>query len=248
MKTKRILIAVLTAALFTAFMIACSVPLEDTSLVVVEKAKEAKEAKEKPAPNGKIRVKLNVVSPETNARTVKPDLSGVTMADFHYFLLKVYDNSGTLMDVDAPFDNFFVFADFAEDLVIDGPDGNYDFLIIACDSNTGTIKYLACGMDTARLYIVLKQIVGDAPSGYLGTGTFSWDVDESLLTDGEFTTAILTLDTFAAANQVTADLLHKDGEDDFDQNTGSNSNIPSGYYKMVCTGNSPCLCRFYVYL
>ncbi|GBU27766.1 hypothetical protein R84B8_01307 [Treponema sp. R8-4-B8] len=229
MKTKKILFAVFTAALVTALMIGCNVLPDDTSLEVV-KVKQ-------PAPDGKVLVRLNPVDENSNARTIRPDLTtGISqVSDFPYFIMTVHDTSagsGVNMDLDnTPFEGYFEYTAFADDLTLD-IDTEYIITVTACSTNNpSTTNYLAWGTGTidttseTDVTIVLHQIVGDV-LGYEGTGTFSWKVPTAALTTGGYETATLKLDTFANFNKLTEDLLTGNN------NNGTNATIPSGYYKM----------------
>jgi len=197
---------VLTVALFTAFMIACNVPLEDTSVEIV------KEAKEKPVvPKGKIKVRLSLADSGLGARTVYPTGTGayVRASDFPFFLLKVYNGATDVTPNAAPFNTYFIYSDFDTTLVLDGDagtSGHYYFAVIACDSDHAPISpapvpvYLAFGSREwvieadnvtedpnddlpdviPNVTITLSQIVGDVPSKFStfnGNGKFAWNLD-----------------------------------------------------------------------
>jgi len=227
MKTKKIVITVLTVALITAFILGCSVPLDDTNLGVIKETKSA--------PEGKTLVRLNLVGSDSKALTVKPNLSGVTISSFPYFLL-IVDNISTTSEIfdQSPFDDYFEYADFSNDLLLTTGDV-YHFIVIACsDNDDSTVKYLAWGEDTETISgsgdtitIVLSEIVGNIPTAhdeYNSTGTFKWD-----LSSYSYDTANLTLTSLATSTAVST----IDGLDVATTASTGSEDIPSGYYTLT---------------
>jgi len=232
MKTKKILIAVLTAALVTAFMIGCSIPLEDTNLEIVK-------VKEQPAPDGKIKIKLNVGNSVSTARTVRPNTGYYDDLDkFPYYLLFIFDDD-TGFDVpitDPTFISYFESTDFDTDLTIGTTSTTtFTFILIACSANDGTEDYLAWGMDSKKITgsndfvnIVLHGIAGDIPSDYdqfNGKGEFAWNLNVAA-----YPTANLTLYPISDPSSPALN--------NFDLKTSGNHisskpNIDSGYYRMI---------------
>jgi len=243
MKTKITFFAVLTVTLVAALIIGCNVLSDDTSLIVGQKEQQDEQS----GSDGLVKVRFNIGNSKSNARTVLPDLdkyNGTDPSVFEFFLLKVFNyNTHAPIDISlTPFDGYFEYDTFEDEELTGLANGRYVFLVVACDSDGGTmgtdpIHYLAWGTDDVTISgtdvevtIELKEIVGNIPSdygNYNGTGTFAWYPKV-----GAYTTALLT---FAPINDQTNLIID---EKDLKSNSGANNDgsddtIPSGYYVMI---------------
>jgi len=229
MKTKKILIAVLTAALFTAFVIGCNVPLDNTNLDI---------GKAQPAPDKKVEIRFNIVDSKSNARTIRPDTSSYqSVEDFDYFWLTVHNDDQSYDEslIATPFNGCFSYAAFSTgSLTVTDPGDTYTFTLLVSNDNLGdaTTKYLAWGITTklipigfdGTVDIELKEFAASGPSGYDGDGTFAWDVTGVVGLAANYTTVELKLYTLGGILKYTKDLLTFQ--------TG-NENFESGYYRMA---------------
>jgi len=183
MKTKKILFAVLTAALVTAFIIGCITPLEET---------KPGANKVKSVPEGKALVNLKLGS---SARTILPDPDSAysDATDFTHFKLTVYDTDALdYVALDPPFDNIFAIGlvyntgTWTFDVELQS-NTEYEFKILAFDSAGpgGTTNPVAWGEKTVTIdptnsgsdsvALELHEIFLDVgASGY--KGTFSWSL------------------------------------------------------------------------
>jgi len=232
MKTKKTLLAVLTAVLVMALIISCANPFENEN--------PNGNNEQLPVPEGRTLVRLSFGN--SNARTIYPDTSAfVDPEDFGNFILKVVNTSDNATETLAtPFDDYCVYTDFdvGGSGVFDLTSGkNYTFTIYAFvdDSETFDLddplscKPIAMGSKSvtnlstsnAGIVIELNEIINGT-----NTGTFAWDVD---VATNDYATASLTLATVAAPGTAvrTIDLVAN--------STDSDPTIPSGYYRMVIT-------------
>jgi uncharacterized repeat protein (TIGR02543 family) len=225
MKTKKIVIAAVTAVLVTALIIGCNILQEDSSNITL--------GKKQPAPSGKTSVRINLG--HSNARTIRGDTSSITDEnDFDNFLLLIYDEdaNAAVTSLPPPFDTYCVIGDFIATNTIDlTSETEYTFTVIAFLSGDPVAwgydnKTITGTSDTIN--ITLKQIVGDAPTSYNGTGTFTWNPDVSA-----YATAKLSLAPISSGTNLTdfdeLDLIDNGGAD----NDGTDNTIPSGYYRMI---------------
>ncbi|WP_461256400.1 InlB B-repeat-containing protein [Treponema sp. R80B11-R83G3] len=197
MKTKKTIIAVLAAALVTALFIGCNVlPLEEQNLNNVQK---------QPAPDGKVRVRINLGNKQSNARTLLPDTDEYAdPSDFPYFVLFIYSQTGSdyvSVPTSSPIASkpsvtpytYITYDAFATDLLL--TPGKFSFTVFACSANDGSEDYLAWGEtdDSANsnlitisgtndeVNITLKEIVGASISStwtdFVSAGKFSWLID-----------------------------------------------------------------------
>lgn len=213
MKTKKIIIAVLTAALVTAFIIGCMAPMDGASGVV---------GGPQSAPAGKTSVRLNLVTPrDSKARTIMPDEVGtLTIDDLTEFDVKVTvqpagtapspDPSETGVDIDWFLDEILLTGGLNYKIVVKG---YYGGKIIA--SGEATITALTGNVTET---ITLREIVdGDSD------GTFVWDITLPSAPN-LYDTAILTY-TNLADSSVTDDI-------DLLVTPASDVDIPSGTYEV----------------
>jgi len=267
MKTKKTIIAVLTAALVTAFIIGCNVPLDDPNL-------DSGVGEKQSTPDGKTRVRISLgnSNSNSNARTILPDTSAYDAASkFAKFLLFVYDDTGgqyeklpnstdSITSIDPSDDAtfvFFTYDKFSTDLLLT-TDHFYTFTVFACSSsgdfqawgesddgaNNTSIEINNDGSDLIN--IKLKEIVSSMPTEwntFISNGKFSWKVTGL----SSYDTAVLSLKKIGGVafpiggpNVTSVDLKALGG-------IGSVSNVPSGYYTMLLQlGGSPKFQTFYV--
>jgi len=236
MKTKKVLIAVLTAALVTAFIIGCDVLSDITNLDT---------GTEQSAPDGKVNVRINVGNSKSNARTILPTTDDYNdPGDFAYFLLFVHDDTANsnVSLTSTPFNSYFQYSAFTNSITLTAAH-YYTFTVFACNNNAGnaTTRYMAWGASESTeinnntsdaVNIELKEIIGTTLPGtwsaYDTDGTFSWNPNVSA-----YEIALLTLTSVKTGLPVVGgvnglDLLDNSGAD----NDGS-IEIPSGYYTLV---------------
>jgi len=225
MKTKKTLIAVLTATLIvTAFVIGCNVQLDNTD----------SDNWDKTAPEGKTKVRLNLASFNSKARTLAPSSASfpTSLTDFDHFILEIYDETNLAsVTPNSPFDGDFYETDLTSDtLTVELATGaDYTFTIIGYKSATEAIAIGILKEENisaaATLSITLKEIVNGT-----GTGTFAWTGLNTTFLDPvaggalAYTTATLTLTNLGAGASPSPATL-----------TAANGSLTpvSGYYKMV---------------
>jgi len=264
MKTKKTIIAVLTAALITAFFIGCNVPLDDLNLDLGKKTS---------VPDGKTRVRINLGDSKQNARTILPDTSYYTNASkFAKFLLFVYDDTADTGDYEKlPTANpitsdpskpstfiYFTYDKFSTDLVLTNTH-YYTFTVFACNSDedfqawgvsddgAGNSSIEITGTND-EVNIKLKEIIGSMPTDwntFVSNGKFSWDLSD-LLDDYEIATLSLAEIGGGAINlddpNASIDLLTSGNE------KSSVSDVPVGYYTMVLQLGAPTSYKQTVYV
>jgi len=236
MKTKKFLIAVLTAALVTAFMVSCTIPLEDTSPEVVKV-----KVKEQPAPDGMVNVWINVGNSKSNARTVMPTTTGYEyLEDFPFFLLFIYDDSSSA-DVSltsTAFEGFFEIDAFDNPITLTA-DNYYTFTVFACnnDADDTTTRYMAWGSSASTLInddaddtvqIELKEVIDLAGvwSAYNTKGAFHWNPDVSA-----YETALLTLTPLSTPSTPVPTINELNLK--IALNNGKTEALDNGYYIMI---------------
>jgi len=236
MKTRKTVIAVLTAALIAALIIGCIAPLDtansnagDEDLFV---------------PEGKTLVRLSLGDSNSGERTIKPDPSSAypAISNIPYFLLTVHNDStnANVSLTSTPFATYCNYATFSSTNTIPLDSGkNYTFLVLACNNNVGdsTTKYVAWGSaeitgltgSSVNVPITLKEISGDAKnfdnSAIDSQGTFSWNFGTTLNSYG---TATLTLTALAGG---TTSITNLDVKTTPTNNTGVA--LASGFYRMI---------------
>jgi hypothetical protein len=240
MKTKKAVIAVLSAVLVIAFIIGCNVQL----------GPDAGE-EQQPAPDGKTWVKLNIVDSKSNARTIIPNTSGYNdLSDddqFDHFNVFVTLSDNTDVTPDDPFDwtADLSYTDITTEAMALEPGITYTFTVIALKDTPsyGSIKLAMGKNDLAvtgggpnTLSITLKEIVDGE-----GQGTFA--VSSSNI--ATYSTAELTLYSFAEDDSAFADELDPGTGDyvtDIDIKTYAGPfTVPSGYYRMtIALTNTNC--------
>jgi len=261
MKTKKTIIAVLAAALVTAFFIGCSVPLDNLNLDI---------GQTQSTHNGKARVRINLGNSNSNARTILPDTSDYTSASsFAGFVLFIYSVTETdylelpastpITSPDPTDSSSFVYIPYsalATDLELD-PDNKYIFTIFACNELDGTGEFQAWGISDDgngdpeilitgtddEVNIALKEIIGSIPTAwnsFISNGKFSWDFTDDKLDLSNYTTAILTLTEIGGSTALDIGGLNVKSVDIKTTKTSTVSNVPVGYYRMVLQlGNIP---------
>lgn len=230
MKTKKIVIAVLTAALAAAFIIGCAAPMDGASGVMGPQSAPAA---------GKTRVRLNVMN--SNARTVMPVTGDLPddLDDFDYFTLQIYDEDEqetvTLpvisgVDYNDPFEEADI-AGFEVDLYTGIP---YTFTFIGYDedpSYPGDLNHLiakaACETEVTLTGVTAVNLILKEITDGTGFGTFKWDVSATTFVYDSALLTLTNLKTPTAKPIEDLDLLVTP--------IGSDAAIPSGYYRMVIT-------------
>jgi len=251
MKTKKTIIAVLAAALVTAFIIACNVPMDDLNL-------DSGVGEKQSTPDGKVRVRISLGNSNSNARIILPDTSSHKVASaFDKYLLFIHDDTDGIFEglpsstpitsTDPSDDNTFVYITydkFATDLLL--TDNHfYTFTVFACNSagdfqawgesddgsDNPSIEIINDGSDLIN--IKLKEIVSmpTAWDTFISGGKFSWNI--AALSLSSYTTAVLSLTEIGGA------AFPIGGPGNFSVNLksvggiGNVSNVPAGYYRMV---------------
>jgi len=243
MKTKKTVIAVLTAALITAFFIGCNVLPDDFNLNGEQK---------KFTPSGKKRVRINLGNSNSNKRLILPDTSAYVKASaFAKFLLFVHDDDGgayenlpNITSVPPIGLNYITYDGFSEDLLLD-TGTTYTFTVFACNSSN---EYQAWGISDDGsgntgifinndgddvVNITLKEVI--SPSGdfasLVSTGKFSWRIinpaDLSIYTSATLTLAEMDDTPVGSTRDLKTD------------NSGIISNIPVGYYRLTIELGKP---------
>lgn len=239
MKTKKILFAVLTVALATAFIAGCINPLDETSPGVINKS----------APEGKTLVSISLGDSKSSERTIVPSTTayGSDPTTFTHFLLTVYDTDlEEFVTLDAPFNAIFVLATVYNGLTWDfsvplEPNKEYEFTLLAFDSaGPGTTTNPVAWGNATKLIdedslgndsvsIVLHEIFEDVEdSGY--KGSFSWNLTGSL---AAYTTAVLKLALVSTPGTYVVNTSLKTTP------SSTQVNLTPGKYKMTIELGNP---------
>jgi len=188
MKTKKIVMAVLSAALVIAFIIGCNIPQEIT---------DSSSDVEQLTPDGKVRVRLNITDSKTNPRTVVPVTTGYsTLANFDHFnvIIKNSSNTDVTPDGTANTGDFNWKGNISSTQltteVMPLTPGQYTFTIIAFNNvNTNGSYKLAMGSNTvtvgssnSTVSISLKEIVDGEGKGSFGISSNASGYDTATLT------------------------------------------------------------------
>jgi len=176
---KKTIIAVITVALITALFIGCNFLPDDLNL---------DKKQEQSVSNGKIKVRLNLGNPKSNARTIYPDTTSYEDASkFPGFVLFIEDtiNTGYVIYTPDPSDGNpnpdpitsdltdppFNYVSYSEILEIELDPGTYIFTAFALDAKSSAGKFLAWGqsdddgdpaIDITTFHdvnIILKEII-----------------------------------------------------------------------------------------
>jgi len=244
MKAKNTVITVLMAALIAAFVVGCQTPIEN--------ADSGSEGKDSLVSPDKTIVRLNLINPNSDSRTVFP---GGTLpsdlSDFSSFTLLVYNVTDSasfpLTGTNSTYGATFTASDFTGagnviSLSLTSAK-SYKFTLNAYNHATPTSgKKVAIAETTTGVLnastgvsLTLKENVDGSD-----TGTFVWNVTDTTFTDPvtggaiEYDTAVLTLTNLATSATIVKDLLaDEDTDGTIDGNTGSDATIPSGIYRMT---------------
>jgi hypothetical protein len=217
MKTKKNVIAVLTAALVTAFIIGCVAPMDSPNFGT------GVTPSGRTTPDGKVLVSLNLVNSDSGARTVLPTLGGYATIDgFDYFTLTVTKGGVSQGLPLALQGDIAAVATITSTAIPLDSGGNYVFTVIAYDSGDdrralGTYTITNLGSTNNTINIVLKEIVDGLGSGFFTVTSNASGYDSADLT-------MTPLSVTGTADQIDIDITGNDYED-----------IPlkSGYYRMT---------------
>jgi len=233
MKAKKIVIAVLMAALVIGLIISCNDPLENLN----------SEEADISAPPGKSIIRLNFTNPNSGL-TVMPTGLPSGLASFNTFTLAIIDvtHSNTPVAPPAPYNAPFLSGDFTgvsnNQIALTLNSGaSYKFTLTAYLGS----KKAALGETTTSVLgsnssvsVTLKEI----KTGGADTGTFSWNVTTTFtdpITNASvsYGTASLTLTNLVGATTPISD------EDLLTTPSGSDTAIPSGIYRMTINLGKP---------
>jgi hypothetical protein len=234
MKTRKTVIAVLTAALVTVFIIGCVAPMDSPNFGTGVTPSGGT------TPDGKVLVRLNLVNSDSGARTVIPNTSGyddlTDTAQFASYNLIITDSTNADVTPGAPGAfNGLSYAQLTAASVALEPTKTYKFTVIAFKgaASNGSNK-LAMGSSNITVSssnktvsITLKEIVDG-----VGSGTFAVTSSNK----ASYDTVALSLFSLVDGSPAFADELDSgtgaDVEDVDLKGYSGIFTIKSGYYRM----------------
>jgi hypothetical protein len=227
MKTKKIVIAVLTAALVMAFIIGCIAPIDSINPGTANKDQTGPQI----TSDGKILVRLNLV--DSKGRTVVPNTAGFSFpTGVDHFTLSVTDSLNVSQPLPAALANPITGGSAGVTLITStpiplAPEETYKFTVTAFTGAAATTavaigeQNLAVDSSNFTLSIVLKEIIDGSGKGTLNVAGING-----------YDSADLTLTPLTANG--TSGITHNLNLDELPvPGTAYSGLINSGYYLMV---------------